>query len=776
MKLESFRIRNYRSIIDSGWVGLSPDNITILIGQNESGKTSVLEALYSFFKGKIHEDILRSDLSLPEISCAFRVDNDFFTKYTNLEMVPPIILSNFKSDPLIYINRKWKNSLQSSIYYGNSEILEHYNDLVKKESETNKLLDQKIEKLMGEISRLTEILNKTEEDKRLQKAELDNLKSAIVKLRKTINKNRKGVKDQFIVELNLKEKKQGELEAKFSMTEANFNKHNSKLNQLIFKSDYAEKFQEAKNGFLKADSNLSSHLKIIEDLKLELYLNPGNKGSSHIRKKITDFEKNTPTYVDKYRSAKINLNFFRECAILAFSNINPKEIEEKARENYEKLEEMYTLEDLGKLLYDHLPVFKLFEDFSSLLPNRIDLEDMLRHNVNVEGFNAVSNFLLVSGLDAKFFNEQNNRILKQKIENLNGEISLHFQDYWRQKLGKSNKIKINFELEHYDFSVPSKKGKPYLEFWIKDDMERLYPKQRSRGVRWFLSFFLELKATALEEKDRKKILLIDEPGLSLHARAQEDVLKVFEDMKEDIQIIYSTHSPHLVNTDKIHRLLAVQRAKESDDRSETLIFDPQALSSASGDTLSPIYTLMGSQLSESNFLKERNNIIVEDTSAFYYLINMFRVFRPDLDVYFLPSTNPLNVPLISNLMTGWKLHYIILMSDNSDTEKVYEEISNNLFKGEKELAMKRFIITDNFPGIENLFSTIDFKKHVLQQRVGITESNLDYIKNNKLLRKDLATAFSLHCQNSRLRPSDFDEETTTNFNHLISQIEELIRN
>ncbi|MEZ4999702.1 MAG: hypothetical protein R2727_03185 [Bacteroidales bacterium] len=45
-----------------------------------------------------------------------------------------------------------------------------------------------------------------------------------------------------------------------------------------------------------------------------------------------------------------------------------------------------------------------------------------------------------------------------------------------------------------------KAGKPYLEFWVKDEGERLYPKQRSRGVRWFLSFYLELMAASLRGK------------------------------------------------------------------------------------------------------------------------------------------------------------------------------------------------------------------------------------------------------------------------------------
>ncbi len=152
---------------------------------------------------------------------------------------------------------------------------------------------------------------------------------------------------------------------------------------------------------------------------------------------------------------------------------------------------------MGRQIYNYLPVFEFFEDFSSLLPNKIDLEDLLNENRQAEGYNAAQNFLRVAGLTSDFFREKNHRILKQMIENLNSEITINFQDYWCQQVGKDDKIRLNFELEHYDNSIPEKSGKPYLEFWIKDKQERLYPKQRSRGVRWFLSFYLELKATAI---------------------------------------------------------------------------------------------------------------------------------------------------------------------------------------------------------------------------------------------------------------------------------------
>jgi predicted ATP-dependent endonuclease of OLD family len=83
MKLSAFRIRNFRSIVDTGWQNLSPDNITCLIGQNESGKTSVLEGLKVFYTGIISEDVLRSDLSMPEISCRFSIPKGWLLEVTD---------------------------------------------------------------------------------------------------------------------------------------------------------------------------------------------------------------------------------------------------------------------------------------------------------------------------------------------------------------------------------------------------------------------------------------------------------------------------------------------------------------------------------------------------------------------------------------------------------------------------------------------------------------------------------------------------------------------
>src|SRR5690606_38665943 len=93
---------------------------------------------------------------------------------------------------------------------------------------------------------------------------------------------------------------------------------------------------------------------------------------------------------------------------------------------------------------------------------------------------------------------------------------------------------------------------------------------RSRGFVWFFSF---LAWYSKVRKDHSKvILLLDEPGLSLHAKAQEDLLRYFEEeLKPFHQLLYSTHSPFMVDSTKFSRVRIVQdKSIESDLDDEDL--------------------------------------------------------------------------------------------------------------------------------------------------------------------------------------------------------------
>lgn len=79
MKLESFRILDYKSIIDSKECYLSSDNITVLAGQNEAGKSSILEALRDYENNKYDADTLRYDggeAKEPQVICKYIANKD----------------------------------------------------------------------------------------------------------------------------------------------------------------------------------------------------------------------------------------------------------------------------------------------------------------------------------------------------------------------------------------------------------------------------------------------------------------------------------------------------------------------------------------------------------------------------------------------------------------------------------------------------------------------------------------------------------------------------
>lgn len=771
MILKAFRIKNYRSIIDTGWNNLSIDNVTALIGQNESGKTSVLEALKSFYDGIITDDILRSDLSMPEVSCTFSLENELEYPKDDI-LFPEGVYERIKETGNITLTRKWIELHNSILSLNGDDIISLYgeldniwlkldkltNDVYKEFSKKGKLLTEEAESLEQLLSKYKNSL----ESITRKAGELER------QMRKTSDNSRK---EQI-------EKEAAIIFAEVTRLEQQMEKTGNELKTIRDELYTANSVLSVSTSCIGLKNKVESSREkldyghqemILAEKKLEIAQTKREKRSA--TKKLDQYKNLYVQLLGNYNQLKRDYNLMQLELKFMLEGKDQFESGRLAEIEFSSFDQMVSREDAAQLFIENIPHFELFEDFSSLLPNKIDLEDLFHEHINAEGYKAVKNFLVIAGLEPEFFTQMNNRILKQKIENLNNELTIDFQDYWGQCIGKTNKIQIAFELEHYDFQDPEKKGKPYLEFWIKDEHERLYPKQRSRGVRWFLSFYLELKASARKHSGKNRVLLIDEPGLSLHARAQEDVLKVFEDIKDKLQVVYTTHSPHLIDLTKLFRVLAVQRSHD-DENGETVIFDPGSLHTAAQDTLSPIYSLMGVRLSEHEFIRQKNNILVENATSYYYLSAMLPLAGVKKEVSFLPASGSQSIHLLSNLMLGWGLDYNILLFDNAQDRSYTNELEKSLAAGKDGTG--KILHIDNAAMVEDLFSTLDFKNHIIKQRVGIPETNSEYIIENNLSRVMLASSFAQMVKSSNLKFSDFDEETKSNFKKLAGNLNVLL--
>ena len=771
MELVSFRIYNYRSIVDTGWCELSSDNITGIIGQNESGKTSILEALYSFYTGKVNEDIVRSDLSKPKVSCTFETMPEKFEEVLKSKNLPEGLLNYVRTSHTFTLTRSWDDHLEPSIYLDGVEISGFYSryelNLKEKEAEMQKRIDEYISKKEEIVKEAENAENKLrEEAKNLENASdlLNDAKKEFKLLKKT--PNGKYAEEKLEDAQSLFEETRRVCE----IADQEFDVKRRKADEALYHARIVDDSVKTAFAFKEKEKKLQQLFialheiqKVFDNAKKEKERRGYQNEMEHLNKEYIQISEE---YENSRKRAVVKKH-------LAFKFISGKSLalaEKEVMKEKPEIETYFSKEEAGDILYELIPEFVFFEDFSSLLPNRIDLEEIMKVDSQSEGLRAARNYLSISGLTPNFFNETSSRILKQKIEKLNKEVTLDFHDFWKQNIGKENKISINFELEHYDNSDPDKIGQPYLEFWIKDKFDRLYPKQRSRGVRWFLSFYLELKASSLGRDGRNKIMLIDEPGLSLHARAQEDVLKVFEHLKDKVQIIYSTHSSHLINIRKLHRLLAVQRAIENDESSETKVYNARSLAFASADTLSPVYTLIGASLNEQQFVHKNNNLILEDVTTYYYMTAFRKLIDFKNEIFFLPASNVSNITTMVNILLGWGLEFIVLTGNRPEGKKIHEDLKKSLYLNDEKASREHLVHMENFSTIEDLFSTLDFKKYILHKRIGIPESNSDYIEENNLMRPLLASGFMDYIEENELKFDAFDEETRENFENLFKTL------
>lgn len=750
MKLIAFRIKNFRSIVDTGWQNLSPDNITCLIGQNESGKTSILEGLKVFYTGIITEDILRSDLSLPEVSCRFSIPPKWLLKVTEN---PGTELKELLSELThLELTRSWIEDLSSDISVSGeiSQYLESLEDAWKIYLDD---VSASLEAAMKEISDKETLLSKlTDEEAEIRlKLTGSGRNSLVLRLfgKKatdvTLPQNAKfpGLKNQLNEIKKQKEQIASELIARRAVKDA------------------GDKWKQLKDSYFAIERHLGELSVKLEERHQKMTLlmrSIDDETDLEWVNILNDYQK---TRTDKdIKKAEIE----NQIALAGYiiEGKTEEEAENKVNEKINLNKSHFNSRILGKKYFEYCPVVEMFEDFGSLLPNRIDMEDILSGNDKVEGFKAAQNFLSLAQLDYSFFQQPSSRILKQKIENLNDSLTTNFQDFWQQSIGRNNKIQIQFELDHYNSSYGDKAGKPYLEFWIKDEGERLYPKQRSRGVRWFLSFYLELKASA-KINHKQLVLLVDEPGVSLHARAQEDVLKVFEDIKDKIQIVYTTHSPHLVEINKLHRVLAIQRDDLDSLRSTTRILDPLRLTTASPDTLTPLQSILGNPMAGESFSSKRINLIVNDTGSFYMLNAIILLIGFKGKVCVVPSTNVSSIPLLCNILMGWGIDIAVLLFENDEEKQIAEYLKNTVFVtdgGEREIILR---MSEPFFDSEDLLSTLDFKNHILESREGITVPNSVYIRENELPRNFILSRFLSNVKAGKVKVTDFDEETLENF-------------
>lgn len=153
----------------------------------------------------------------------------------------------------------------------------------------------------------------------------------------------------------------------------------------------------------------------------------------------------------------------------------------------------------------------------------------------------------------------------------------------------------------------------YLKVAVEDEIGvEIELDQRSEGFQWIVSFFVVFFAEAID-KHKNAILLLDEPGMSLHGLKQRDFRETISRLSETNQTIYSTHSPFLVGPDELD-LVRVIELKNRDEGTKV----HTTISSSDPAGLLPLQEAFGYDLAQSLFAQQRN-LILEGLTDYWYI-------------------------------------------------------------------------------------------------------------------------------------------------------------
>lgn len=411
------------------------------------------------------------------------------------------------------------------------------------------------------------------------------------------------------------------------------------------------------------------------------------------------------------------------------------EYQENLQQIVEKIPELQSLHQKAhEYIINCLPVFIYMSDYRAFA-GTADLNQVKQRkdsNTLSEEDNSLITILELAGLS---LDEE-----VQKVQSLDREerqydladasstLTRQITERWKQR-----KYEVEFRAD----------GNQFYTF-VKDDMDPSLIKleERSKGFQWFFSFDLMF----MHESNgtfKNCVILLDEPGLSLHPDAQTDLLKRMEEYAKDNTLIYTTHLPFMIDLRYPERIRVLSESKEGTVVTESII-DSQPEGKL---VLQAALGMSGS----TSFLVAQSNLVVEGVDDFWIITELSRLLRasgneslPD-DLFITPAGGASEAVYIATFMIGQKLDVVVLF----DADRAGFNAKDKLVKSwlakyngatASVLTLKDCIASDSTDySIEDIFTEKYYKDKVLAvYKDKLTAAGCDELElkgNDQLVKK-----------------------------------------
>ena len=338
------------------------------------------------------------------------------------------------------------------------------------------------------------------------------------------------------------------------------------------------------------------------------------------------------------------------------------ELEEKAEALDDKAQKQQAINWLDSII----PVFIYVDDYPELnghhnlneYHSRRNQNNLTTEDKNFEKLCKVSGIDPIQLISESQDSETRNQLVNRASAVMTKEIRRLWQD-------RQLKVRFNVDSQFFDTYVSD----PNSTYDVEVNLN-----ERSRGFKWFFSFYTTFFADTNNGEAENAIILLDEPGLYLHAKSQSDLLKHLDE-DFDNQIIYTTHSPFLVPTKKV---TLVKTVSIDESKGTTVTNDPTGDST----TLFPLQAALGYDIAQSLFIGS-NNLIVEGVTDFWYLNSISdylkSINRTGLDekIIITPAGGAQKVSYMVSLLSSQNLNVVVLLDEERESKATRDELVGN---------------------------------------------------------------------------------------------------
>lgn len=427
----------------------------------------------------------------------------------------------------------------------------------------------------------------------------------------------------------------------------------------------------------------------------------------------------------------------------------------------------------------NLPKFLYYDEYFAL-PSRISIEKLENKTLGDSEQKTARALFDLADIDTSELIQSNDfEDFIAELEATEAIISEELFKYWQT----NKNLGITFQIDSVK-DGSNRVIEHVLDIRVKNKGVSLPLKNRSKGFNWFFSFLVWFKKIQ-EDSDSQYILLLDEPGLNLHASAQADLLRFLEDLSEDYQIIYTTHSPFMIPSNSLERV----RTVFEEDKTSVI---SNSIQEKDPNTLFPLQAALGYDIAQNLFVSNKN-LLVEGVSDLIILTALSGLLeslgRQGIreDITIVPTGGLEKVATFISLLRGSQLEIVCLLDSYNDVKakaKMENLISERIIHQSKVRFFHEFLETHDKADLEDLFNKEDYLNLfnlAFNEYNDIEISDLNpnisriILQINKVIEKGRFNHFRPANEIAKISMdgSSFDEITLHNFEKVFKEINSL---